>query len=655
MRRLGSGGFGVVFEAFDRERGSPVALKTLRRVEPEALYRFKQEFRALVDIAHPNLAALYELMSAEGQWFFTMELIRGVNFLDYVTDRFPSIDAESPDDGFPSPFPLAGAGAPSDADATTMNLEFDAEAMASLAAPPSLLGIRRPASQTDRLREGLRQVAEGLRALHDSGRLHRDIKPSNVLVTRDGRVKIVDFGLVADLGADGPESTVQIVGTPAYMAPEQAAMRPVSPASDWYSVGVLLFEALTGRLPFEGSSLEVLALKQVDKPPEPARFSPEAPEDLNALCRDLLRLDPSRRPSAMQVLSRLAGGPHPTVPPGAARRVLPLLGRREHLLRLQEALEESRRSHAVTILVHGRSGTGKSALLRHFFHEIPRREPSAVVLSGRCYQQESVPYKALDSLIDGLSQYLKSLPPRECEEFLPREGLALARVFPVLLQVPAVAAAKRQVPEIPDSRELRRRAIEALRDLLSRIASRNPLVLAIDDLQWGDLDSASLLAQLLAPPAAPKLLLIAAYRSEDLGSSAILKLLSSREPFPGSAADVREIAVGDLDFADARTLAAMLLGEIGRDTPETAAAIARESGGNPFFIQELARAVRADTAPRPRGESGGEPAATSLDALIRERVERLAPESRRLLEIVSVAGAPLPREVAKRAAALGEE
>jgi hypothetical protein len=316
------------------------------------------------------------------------------------------------------------------------------------------------------------------------------------------------------------------------------------------------------------------------------------------------------------------------------------------LAQLLEAFRKAEEGLAVTVAVHGESGMGKTALVRRFLNTLRARQ-RAVILAGRCFERESVPYKALDSLMDALSSHLKRLPASQAEALMPRDVLALARLFPVLRRVEAVAGARRRVLEIPDVHELRRRAFGAFRELAARLAEESSLVLFIDDLQWGDLDSAAMLEELMRPPEAPALLLVVAYRSEEASTSPLLrKLLPERL----GSQHWQEIEVDRLDPPEALNLARALLAGPRRDSEALADAVARESMGNPFFLSELARAVRGE-GERVIAPSEGEPeTAITLDSVIRSRVSRLSPAERRLLEIVAVAGRPVQFAVARDAA-----
>ncbi len=624
LDELGRGGMGIVYRAYDRKRKAIVALKMMRRGSDKALDRFKKEFRALTDVNHTNLLSLHELVSDGREWFFTMELVEGTNFLDYLAQRGAA--------------PLSGSTGYVSPDLPPSHSELEPVVFLS-------------SIQLDKLRNMLRQLAEGLSALHRGGILHRDVKPSNVLVTAQGRVVLLDFGLAAELDAAGLHESTQhnLVGTIAYMAPEQAACQPVSAASDCYSVGVMLYQALTGRLPFTGSASSVIQAKRERDPCPPRELVPSTPDDLNSLCMALLSRDPSARPRGEEVLDRLALNaaqirPQPPKESQAGPAAI-LVGREAHLEALADAFAATRAGRAVSVHLHGRSGIGKSALVHHFLNDlIERRE--AVVLVGRCYERESVPYKALDSLIDALARYLGHLPATEVQALLPREVVSLGRVFPVLRRVMAVVEAPRRQMETPDQQELRRRAFAALRQLLQRLGDRVPLVLSIDDLQWGDVDSAALLADILRPPDPPVCLFLACYRSEDVEASPFLRSFLESQTRAESPVEHCELCVEALAPEETRGLALALLGRADAETRARVEAIVYESSGSPFFVRELVRHLR---------EGNRSTQDVSLSEVLLTRIGRLPEPTQRLLEVVAVAGKPLLETIACGAAGLAAD
>jgi tetratricopeptide (TPR) repeat protein len=579
---LGRGGMGVVYAVHDRESDRLVAAKRLLHYDPGALYLFKQEFRTLADVQHPNLVRFYDLVQDEGgDAFFTMELVHGVDFLCFSRGALGDDAAD--------------------------------------------------------LRSALRQLVAGIRALHAAGKLHRDIKPSNVLVTEAGRVVLLDFGVATELaGRTGraPTPSDELVGSAIYMAPEHIHGQELaaSAASDWYSLGVMLYEALVGRPPFSGTVIDVLTRKITTDPSPPSTELEGVPADLDALCMALLHRDPEKRPAGAEIARRLgtvrSSAPAPA--PGSAGSTF--IGRRAQLDALASAFDASRRE-LTAVRVGGRAGVGKYTLVQEFVSRVEQHD-GAVVLRGRIHEREAVPYKAIDGVVDSLSTHLVARESDADPLELPADLWALARLFPVLRRVAAVAELVE--PPIADPLAVRERAVAAFRSLLATFAARAPVVVFIHDAQWGDLDSANLLLELVRPPGAPRLLLAMTYR--DTGEDGPF-LVSLRERWPAGVA-TREVVVGPLDAEEAEALSLSLIGSTDVQSRRVARAVARESGGAPFLVEELTRshhALRSTT-----GEALG---AVSLEQMVMARLERLPRDARAALDAIAVGGGPVRTSV----------
>ncbi len=592
---VGQGAFGVVYEAYDARRDCRVAVKTLEAFDVGALLMLKQEFRTTADIAHPNLVALYDLLQTDDGWFVVMEYIDGADILTHLRGGAPRAHPADP---------------------------------------------WRPDS--DKVRRVFGQLARGVSALHGRGVLHRDLKPSNVLVTNEGRVVVLDFGLAAPLFGGDPRSFGSLAGTVAYLSPEELAGEPPSGASDWYAVGVILYEALTGRSPFAGSALEICAQKESGRILAPQVVDSALPDGLARLCAELMAREPAARPDADEICRRLEVRPARRTASAAVREHVSLIGRRAAGERLRGAFAALRQGESSIVHVQGASGVGKSALLRDFLLSVRAAQDGALVLHGRCYEQETLPFRALDSLVDALCRHLQECSHEELARVLPESIHSLARVFPVLRGVgPPPAAPAGEI----DDKEDRQRAAAALREILSRIGDRAPVVLVIDDAQWGDADSVAFLDELLRAPSAPVLMLVVAYRNERDFDNPLVRRLRALDGSDFTAAAVHEIEVLALDYEESVSLARELLREQGLPAGEHAERIAAASQGNPFFLSELA--IHAATA-----ATTARPVEMSLEAMIRARVEALPEPYRRLLEVLSVTARPIEIGIAQRAAGI---
>lgn len=595
LEEIGRGGFGVVYEARHLKQQNHVALKTLptgangQEINAERLHKFRREFRTLSEINHPNLVGMQSLEFDGTQWFFTMDLIKGNDFLSYV----------------------------------------------------------RPNEQLDeaRLRQSLKQLAGGIIALHEKGIVHRDLKPSNVLVESDGRVVILDFGLVAELQKSGDMTQTRsgmFAGTPRYAAPEQM-FGDRSEASDWYAMGVMMYEALTGEPPFKGANpMEVLRKKQNEDPPSVSQIA-HLPEDLTTLADALLKRDPTFRPGSNQIAESLQLDVESTKHPSSATADddaidlnaisdddIELIGRDHQLNQLNEIKTNLLNDHRpVVTWVSGLSGEGKSALVGKFIAPI-RRGTEMLVLSGRCYDRESVPFKVIDSQIDSLVRYLRSLSTEQVAQILPTDIESLAKLFPVLNRVPSIERrTSRRISGYSDQ-QVRNLGFAALKDLLFNIGQDAPLVMFVDDLQWGDSDSAEVLVELLSPPNPPPLMLIGSFRSDEADESPFLcEWKQQTEKLKSATFSEQQIAVEPLTETDCLTFIKKRLGRSLENIDAAVSQLYINSKGNPYFLEQLIEGINPET-----GEFNPIP----LEQVIQNRLKRCPPGATELLEVIAVSG-----------------
>ncbi len=597
VRRLGEGGMGQVFEAIDTRNNQRVALKMLFDVEPENVYRLKREFRRMADIVHQNLVTLYELVVNNDLCFFTMEYVPGVDFYTALTSS--ELYDEQP------------------------------------------------------LRDALRQLVQGVHAIHRAHRVHRDLKPHNVLITPEGRVVILDFGLARDVRRGTLITNLNsfVQGTPAYMSPEQAAGQHATPASDWYAVGVMLYEVITGQLPFSGGVMEILLNKQYEDPIPIAAHNLDIDRELESLVGALMSREPEERPGSQAILAWCSKRNTRRLLTGSQNTGLNvvLFGRERHLKVLETAFEASTTGTAAWVDIHGASGTGRSALLEAFLAPLRGLE-DVHVFESRCSERESMPFRALDGIVDGIAAKLRRLSRAErgaILDSLDRELAALCQIFPVLSH--ALSDEDDPVERSVDASTARQLAFSGLKLLLQRLSQLGPTVLAIDDLHRGDVDSARLLVDVLSPPSAPALLVLCTYETRVAESSPILNELDHLRSVSSMRCTHYEVETGALDEQEASELASRLMGvEPGAPARARARAIAKASGGNPMLVKELSR----ESARALFDHYGDNTSTIKLDpdVLLSELVDTLLrdlhPGSIELLRLVAVSRGLLELDVA---------
>jgi eukaryotic-like serine/threonine-protein kinase len=568
---LGRGGMGVVYRAEDPATGLRIAIKTVRSPQDAELLGLRREIRALWRLRNPGVVRILGDGSFRGCPWFAMELLEGSTLRRLNTSLWRQ--------GRPAPI------VHSDAVTTRLADRSSGRPLEGAREPVALAG-RGPAGG-GRLPEVLRlmqRLCATLAYVHGAGLVHRDLKPTNIFLRDDGTPVLVDFGLVCRFpGARGREALEPggvRVGTVHYMAPEQIRAEPVDARADLYSLGCLLYEAVTGRRPFEAATPEEVSDLQLRlEPLPPSGLVSDLPPGLEDLILQLLAKDPRDRLGyAEEVAAALAGflGERP----GRVRapyffRPTPAVERAPLVAELESAVQSAAAGRGRMMLVRGERGMGKTFLLGEMARRAGLRQLQ--VITGQCVpgaladgdaaEIGCAPLHAFRTLLRTVADRCRRGARPVADRLLGDRAAVLAPYEPAL---GAFVRGERAGGD----------PFAALVATMEAVARQHPLVVAIDDLQWADALSLQLLASLDPERLAGlPLLIVGAQRSE------------SESPALSAVAERCGKNVLDLAPLGAAAMTALVgdLLALGEPPPALVQMLAPRARGNPARLVEALR------------------------------------------------------------------
>ena len=665
---LGQGGMGVVYRAEHATSHRAAALKTVKVSQPQWLAGIRREIFALTRVRHPGVVRIVAQGVATGRPWYAMELLEGETLRSY-TDRLwkPVIDA------------VTAASPPLVAQTTsTFAANLDVDSLPDTTLAQSLIQRPRRAA-AGKLKEGLslfRRLCATLAFLHGEGIIHCDLKPDNVFLVGDTPV-IVDFGLMSNfrggIGREAVEASRGVVGTVAYMAPEQIRNEFVDARTDLYAVGCMLYALVTGVLPFQGPVTEVLRHHLFTPVRPPSEFVADLPRDLENLILRLLRKDLAERIGyADDVAAALADLGMPDAQIAAWPAPRPYLyrpqfaGRKEALAQLEWLRAAADKVAGALVLVGGESGVGKTRFVMQATR-LPRGSRMQVIAS-ECNAPSAgavkgvgsggvgaAPLAAWKPLLQSVADACHAGGRAATDKLLGARGRVLAMYEPSLSQAPGLDEQPAPLPLPPEA--ARARLFTYLAETLFAFAAEQPLFLIVDDLQWADELSLAFLHS-LSPALLAKvpLLLVCTYRSEEAG-----------DPIRALAARATAIRLELLDDATIRSIVRDMLA-FGAPPEPFVRFLTRHTDGNPFFVAEYLRAAvaegiitrnqfgswRIDAKNATEAAYEALPLPRTLRDLVSRRLDGLAPSARALLEMASVIGREMESDTLLAAAGLDE-
>ncbi|MFN7970820.1 MAG: tetratricopeptide repeat protein [Acidobacteriota bacterium] len=661
IEAVGRGGMGVVYRARSRESGEIVALKTVAVPRGGMLGSLRREIDALARLEHPGVVRIHAHGVHDGLPWYAMELVEGPTLREYaIRARGASGDggktAEIAGPEATERF-TAATGAPAARDLLT--------------APPAGGNALLP------LLSVVRALCDALAFLHGEGLVHRDLKPENVVLRPDGPPVLVDFGISACFGArqgrDALEPSGDVLGTVAYMSPEQARGEIVDARSDLYSLGCILHELVAGIPPFTGETgSEVMRKHEKELPPPLSTLASGVPAALEDLVAGLLEKDVSRRIGHAGLVADVLGrlGAPLLASPRKGRPYLyrpRLSGRGEALRTLAADVLGGERSGAL-LVVEGESGSGKTRLLSELAGAARRRGCEVIPLAcapalpppagalGEGADGPPSPGSHLKALLTFLGDVCREEGAGTTERLLGARAPVLALHDSSFRDLPGVRCA--QVGDLPPM-EARERFLDELAATVESLARMRPSLLVLDDVHAADALTTELLGRLLRN--------IALARSEVMVVAAFRPELASEQLREIAAAARRTLRLAPLD-PDA---VASMVGDMLGVHPAPMAirdVVASRSGGVPIFVAEWLRSavdrglLRLDargswTLGSDEDEASLRRALTapeSLAEILAGRVHDLPPGAGHLLRVASALGAEEKLSLLARASLLGE-
>ena len=610
LQPLGKGGMGEVFLADDTQLGRKVAVKFLTEAleaDATARERLHREARSAAALDHPYICKIHEIAEVDGRTGIVMEHLSG--------ETLQASLARGP------------------------------------VSPPRALEIAT-------------EIAEALDEAHRHRLVHRDLKPANVMLTEQGHIKVMDFGLAKAVeSASGPidnaetiapitESGVRI-GTPGYMAPEQLLGVQADARSDIFAFGIVLYEMLAGVHPFHRTSQSGTMAAILRDPPPVTQYQGALPESAKTMLDRLLAKEPERRHQSFaevlaalqQLRNEVSGVASMTSTTPAKARVAPELagettgptrtpyvGRETERAEIRRLLEQAVTGHGATVLVGGEPGVGKTRFTEELVREA--RERGCLTLVGHCYETEGQP--PFIPFVEILERSAKIADRATFREALGDAAPEVAKIAPEL---------RRLFPDIPAPLELppdqqRRFLFNAYQAFTERSARLMPIVLVLEDLHWAD-EPTVLLMQHLAQNLAPlPLMVVGTYRDVELDvGRPFAKVLESlvRERL------ATRISLRRLPEADVEAL----LEALGGHGPPAALArvVFHETEGNPFFVEEVFQHLKEEGRLfddsgdwRSDLDTGELQVPEGVRLVIGRRLERVSDDTRKALTVAAIIG-----------------